>query len=92
MRSIRPTFAGSYLAGPKLGAFTSYAAACMPGLPLFRRSASSPNALKQTGWEADRLTDDTWRPAVRHRLHSVTWQSVTDDVRPFPDLSADVAS
>lgn len=47
------------------------------------------NALQQTGWDAEPLTDDSWRQAVRHRLQSVAWEPVADDVRPFLDSSAD---
>ena len=47
------------------------------------------NALQQTGWEAEPLTEDTWRKAVRHRLQAVAWAVVADDVRPFLDASAD---
>jgi len=47
------------------------------------------NALQQTGWEAEPLTEDTWRQAVRHRLQAVAWEPVADDVRPFLDSSVD---
>ena len=47
------------------------------------------NALQQTGWGAEPLTEDTWRKTVRHRLQAVAWEIVADDVRPFLDASAD---
>ena len=47
------------------------------------------NALQQTGWGAEPLTEDTWRKAARHRLQAVAWEVVADDVRPFLDASAD---
>jgi hypothetical protein len=47
------------------------------------------NALRQTGWETEPLTENTWRQAVRHRLQAVTWEPVVDDVRPFLDSSAE---
>jgi hypothetical protein len=47
------------------------------------------NALRQTGWEAEPLTEDTWRQAVQHRLQAVAWEPFADDVRPFLDPSAD---
>jgi hypothetical protein len=47
------------------------------------------NALQQTGWEAEPLTEGTWRQAVHHRLQAVAWEPVADDVRPFLDSSAD---
>ena len=54
-----------------------------PNLPLLN------NALRQTGWEAEPLAEDTWRQAVQDRLQAVAWKSVADDVRPFLDTSAD---
>jgi hypothetical protein len=47
------------------------------------------NALQQTGWAAEPLTEDNWRQAVRRRLQAVAWEQVVHDVRPFLDLSAD---
>lgn len=47
------------------------------------------NALQQTGWESEPLTEDTWRNAVQDRLQTVAWEPVADDVRPFLDSSAD---
>jgi hypothetical protein len=47
------------------------------------------NALQQTGWEAEALTEDSWRRAVRDRLQAVAWKLVADDVRPFLDTTAD---
>ena len=47
------------------------------------------NALQQTGWAAEPLTEETWRQAIHDRLQAVTWKPVADDVRPFLDTSAD---
>jgi predicted nucleotidyltransferase component of viral defense system len=50
------------------------------------------NALKQTGWSGDQLTDKSWREAVRDRLRTSAWEQVVADVSPFlepgshPDL------
>ncbi len=41
------------------------------------------NALQQTGWSGAPLTEETWRPAVRARLHGAEWEQVVADVRPF---------
>jgi hypothetical protein len=41
------------------------------------------NALQQTGWRGAPLTEETWRPAVRARLHGAEWSQVVADVRPF---------
>jgi hypothetical protein len=54
-----------------------------PNLPLLN------NALQQTGWEAEALTEDDWRQAVHSRLQAVTWEQVANDVRPFLDSSVD---
>ncbi len=47
------------------------------------------NALRQTGWRAQLLTEDNWRKTVRRRLQAVAWENVVDDVRPFLDSSGD---
>lgn len=47
------------------------------------------NALQQTGWEAEPLTEDNWRRMVRVRLQEVGWEQVVADVRPFLDPTAD---
>lgn len=48
------------------------------------------NALRQTGWPGEPLTERTWRDAVRKRLEGVTWTHVVDDVRPFLEPGADL--
>jgi predicted nucleotidyltransferase component of viral defense system len=47
------------------------------------------NALQQTGWEAELLTEDNWRRIVHSRLQEVDWEQVVADVRPFLDPAAD---
>lgn len=47
------------------------------------------NALQQTGWDAEALTEDNWRRIVRHRLQAVDWKQGVADVRPFLDPVAD---
>ncbi len=47
------------------------------------------NALQQTGWTGDSLTEHTWREAVRNRLEGVSWDQAIADVRPFLEPSAD---
>jgi hypothetical protein len=49
------------------------------------------NALQQTGWTGDPLTEDNWREAVRSRLQTVAWERVVSDVRPFLEPGADPA-
>jgi len=49
------------------------------------------NALRQTEWEGEPLTDENWRSVVLARLKSTDWKRVEDDVRPFLETSADAA-
>jgi hypothetical protein len=48
------------------------------------------DALEQTGWTGERLTEDNWRPVVRERLQNASWDQVIADVRPFLETSAEV--
>ncbi len=41
------------------------------------------NALKQTGYQGQRITDDNWRAAVARALSSLDWSSAVAEVRPF---------
>lgn len=47
------------------------------------------NALCQTGWEGDRVTEKTWRSIVRHRLERLDWASVSEDVSAFLEHPAE---
>lgn len=47
------------------------------------------NALQQTGWPGPELIEETWRAAVRQRLHAIDWPQVAADVRPFLEPSVD---
>ncbi len=47
------------------------------------------NALQQTGWQGDPLTEANWRAVVRDQLQAHDWRQVTDDVRPFLEPRAD---
>ncbi len=49
------------------------------------------NALKQTGWADEPLTNANWRDVVRKRLQPVAWERVVDDVRPFLQPGADAS-
>lgn len=49
------------------------------------------NALQQTGWHGELLTEGDWREAVHQRLQAVSWDQVVSDVRPFLEPSADPA-
>ncbi len=46
------------------------------------------NALQQTGWGGDPVTETNWREMIRSRLDVLDWESVTSDVRPFLDSGA----
>ncbi len=48
------------------------------------------NALAQTGWNGDLLTESTWRDAVRKCLLDLKWDRIVEDVRPFLEPTADV--
>ena len=47
------------------------------------------NALRQSGWTGEALTEANWRDAIRARLQSVDWEPSVADVRPFLEPSAD---
>lgn len=47
------------------------------------------NALQQTGWKGDRLTEYTWREVVRSRLQTLAWDRLVADVRPFLEPGTD---
>src|SRR3972149_4828377 len=48
------------------------------------------NALQQTNWDGDLLTETNWRKMIRRRLDVLDWGSVTSDARPFLDSSASI--
>ncbi len=41
------------------------------------------NALVQTGWEGEGLTDGNWSGVIGDRLEQVSWDDIVSDVRPF---------
>lgn len=49
------------------------------------------NALDQTGWSGDTVTENTWRKILRDRLRSVAWDQVVLDVQPFLEPGSDAA-
>lgn len=48
------------------------------------------NALAQTAWQGEPLTESTWRGAVRKRLLDLKWERIVEDVRPFLEPTADI--
>lgn len=49
------------------------------------------NALRQTGWTGDEVTEENWRMLVWERLQNASWQRVLSDVRPFLEREQDIA-
>lgn len=47
------------------------------------------NALSQTGWTGEHLTEKNWRELVANRLREAPWDRVADDVSPFLEPTAD---
>lgn len=48
------------------------------------------NALKQTDWQGDKLSVNTWRGVVREKVSELSWKNVVDDVMPFLENEAEV--
>ena len=48
------------------------------------------NALIQTGWQGDVLTEANWREQVRQCLSRLDWQHIQADVRPFVEPGFDL--
>jgi len=49
------------------------------------------NALQQTGWTGDPLTQATWRGTVAEHLKKADWDNVLADVRPFVESAGELA-
>jgi len=48
------------------------------------------NALTQTNWNGDYLTDKNWRDQILHKLKTISWSEIVDDVRPFVEPNFDL--
>jgi hypothetical protein len=48
------------------------------------------NALAQTNWDGDILTEMNWKDQIFQRLKTLNWSEIVDDVRPFVEASFDV--
>ena len=48
------------------------------------------NALAQTNWNRELLTEENWKKEVWQRLKSLNWSGIVDDVRPFVEPSFDM--
>ena len=47
------------------------------------------NALRQTGWSGDALTDENWRHMIASRLIQLPWREIVADVTPFLEPHVD---
>jgi len=45
------------------------------------------NALAQTNWNGELLTEGNWKKEVWKRLNALNWSGIVDDVRPFVEPS-----
>jgi hypothetical protein len=48
------------------------------------------NALQQTGWIGEALTEQNWRFIVGERIRGLDWNRLISDVRPFLENQAEV--
>jgi len=48
------------------------------------------NALHQTGWQGEDLTETRWRDAVLTRMRGADWHRIAADVRPFLEVPAEL--
>ena len=49
------------------------------------------NALAQTHWAGEEVTEANWRKLVGNRLKELDWESIQPDVRPFVEPGFDVS-
>ncbi len=49
------------------------------------------NALAQTGWPGEKLTEANWRDLVGERLRRLDWSHILADVRPFVEPGFDLS-
>jgi hypothetical protein len=49
------------------------------------------NALQQTNWNGDTLTEMNWKFQVLLRLQNLNWESIKNDVQPFVEPSFDLS-
>jgi hypothetical protein len=48
------------------------------------------NALLQTGWSGEKLTEMNWKELLWIRLKTLDWRSLVEDVRPFTEPGFDL--
>jgi predicted nucleotidyltransferase component of viral defense system len=49
------------------------------------------NAMVQTGWVGEALTENRWREVVRARLRGIDWARIVADVGPFLEMPEEVS-
>ncbi len=49
------------------------------------------NALEQTDWSGNTLTEQSWREVISQHLHTLAWDRVISDVHPFLEPRTDSA-
>lgn len=48
------------------------------------------NALIQTNWKGDILTEKNWRDQIYQKLKTISWSEIVDDVSPFVEPNFDI--
>lgn len=48
------------------------------------------NALEQTNWDGDILTEVNWKDQILQRLKTLSWSEIVNDVRPFVEPNFDL--
>lgn len=48
------------------------------------------NALEQTNWDGDILTEMNWKDQILQRLKTLNWSAIVNDVRPFVEPNFDL--
>lgn len=48
------------------------------------------NALEQTNWDGEILTEMNWKDQILQRLKTLNWSGIVNDVRPFVEPNFDV--
>ena len=48
------------------------------------------NALAQTNWKGDLITEENWKQLVWQKLQALSWSGIVEDVRPFVEPGFDL--
>lgn len=48
------------------------------------------NALRQTKWEGDEITENNWYQVISKKVATIDWDRIVEDVRPFIERSLDL--